>query len=234
MFCSRWYALIRPIALVALFSLGALSLQAQDILTADRFLASVGERYAAIKDYQAKIVIRSSKTEMKGTIIHKNPNLLRIDFAQPEEQVIAFNGEVLTVYLPEYRAVLSQTVSSDSQTAAASLASAQGLSMLRRNYGAAYTSGPDPVPLEEGSSELVVKVSLTRRSLSEGFREIQLAITPETKLIRRIEGRTIADEYLKFDFTDIKLDQGIPEARFAYDSPASANLYNNFLFKDTD
>jgi hypothetical protein len=47
-------------------------------------------------------------------------------------------------------------------------------------------------------------------------------------------GRTIADESLAFDFTEIKLDQGIPEARFAYDSPASANLYNNFLFKDTD
>jgi outer membrane lipoprotein-sorting protein len=234
MFCLRWYALIRPIALVALLLSGALSLQAQEILTADRFLAQVGDRYAAIKDYQAKIVIRSSNAEMKGTIIHKSPKLLRIDFTQPEEQVIAFNGDVLTVYLPEYRAVLSQSVASNSEASAASLASAQGLSMLRRNYASAYATGPDPVPLEEGSSELVIKLVLTRRSLSEGFREIKLSVSATTNLIRRIDGRTIADEFVMFDFTDIKLDQGIPEARFAYDSPASANLFNNFLFKDTD
>jgi outer membrane lipoprotein-sorting protein len=226
--------LIRPFAFIALLSFGALSVQAQEILTADRFLASVGDRYAAVQDYQAKILIRSSKTEMRGSIMHKNPKLLRIDFTQPEEQVIAFNGDVLTVYLPEYRAVLSQSVSSDSTASAASLASAQGLAMLRRNYAAAYASGPDPVPLEEGSTELVVKLTLTRRSLSEGFREILISVAADTKLIRRIEGRTIADEFISFDFTDIKLDQGIPEARFAYDSPASANLYNNFLFKDTD
>ena len=226
--------MIRPIALVALLLSGALSVQAQDILTADSYLAQAGDRYAAIQDYQAKIGIRSAAVEMKGTIIHKNPKLLRIDFSQPEEQVIAFNGDVLTVYLPEYRAVLSQSVATDSEASAASLASAQGLSMLRRNYAAAFTSGPDPVPLEQGSSELVVQLTLTRRSLSEGFREIKLSVSPATKLIRRIEGRTIADDFVQFDFTDIKLDQGIPEARFAYDSPASANLYNNFLFKDTD
>jgi len=206
----------------------------QDILTADRFLASVGDRYALIKDYQAKLVILSANTVMQGTVIHKNPNLLRIDFSKPEEQVIVFNGDTLTVYLPEYRAVLSQSVVNDKKASAANLASAQGLAILRRTYAAAYVTGPDPVALDATNPDLVVKIALTRRNLSEGFRELTLYVSPETLLIRRIEGRTIADESLRFDFTDIKVDQGIPEARFAYDSPASANLYNNFLFKETD
>jgi len=88
------------------------------------------------------------------------------------------------------------------------------------------------VPLEANSRENVVKLRLTRRSVSEGFREIILSINPDTKLIRRIEGRTISDTEVRFDFLNIRLNQGIPEMRFIYDSPASANLYNNFLFKE--
>jgi outer membrane lipoprotein-sorting protein len=80
----------------------------------------------------------------------------------------------------------------------------------------------------------VVKLRLTRRSISEGFREIILHINPDTKLIRRIEGRTIAEGLVQFDFTNVKVNQGIPEQRFIYDSPASANVYNNFLFRDAD
>lgn len=220
-------------SIIGFLSIG-ISAYAQDILTADHFLASVAERYASIKDYQAKVSIESAKVAMKGSIIHKRPNLLRIDFSQPVEQVIAYNGETLTVYLPEYRAVLSQSSPTAGKVATASLASAQGLSTMRRNYTASFTTGPDPVPLDEKSAELVIKLTLTRRSMSEGFRELKLAISPETKLIRRIEGRTIADEQVILDFSDIVLDQGIPEARFAYDSPASANRYNNFLFKEND
>jgi outer membrane lipoprotein-sorting protein len=80
----------------------------------------------------------------------------------------------------------------------------------------------------------VVRLRLTRRSVSEGFREIILSIDPNTRLIRRMEGRTIADGEVRFDFTNVRINQGIPEQRFIYDSPPSANMYHNFLFRDTD
>lgn len=205
----------------------------QEILTAEKYLALVAEVYGTIQDYSAKIVIKAGTADMYGSIIYKNPNLVRIDFTTPEEQVISYNGETLTVYLPEYRAVLSQTTAGGNATGAG-LASAQGLGLLRKNYNSAYTTGPDPVPLDQNSSELVIQLTLTRRSVSEGFRELKLSINPESKLIRRIEGLTLAGEAMIFDFTDIRLNQGIVESRFAYDSPASANVYNNFLFKDSE
>jgi len=231
----RWLTLRIAFACLVLLLGISLVVGAQEILTADRYLADVAERYATIKDYQAKILITTTKASMKGTLIHKSPSLLRIDFSQPMDQVISYNGEELTVYIPEYRAVLSQNVGTTSSGAAgASLASSKGLSILRRNYSVAYDSGPGELPLEEGSTEPVIRLSLTRKSVAEGFRSLTLSISPATNLIRRIEGQTIADESVRFDFTDIILDQGIPEARFVYDSPASANRYNNFLFKETD
>jgi outer membrane lipoprotein-sorting protein len=118
--------------------------------------------------------------------------------------------------------------------AGASMASAQGLALLRRNYVPSFVTGPDPVPLNADSQEMVVKLRLIRRSSSEGFREIILSVDNNSKLIRRMEGRTITEGRVQFDFSNIRINIGIPEQRFIYDSPASANMYNNFLFRDTD
>jgi outer membrane lipoprotein-sorting protein len=208
----------------------------QEIITAGRYLEMVSETYAAIRDYEADIVIRSGNVDMTGKISHLSPSFLRIDCTRPAEQVIVFNGELMTIYLPEYRAVLNQTINQSRRSSAsgAGLASAQGLTMLRRNYVPSFVTGPNPEPLDANSRERVIKLRLTRSSVSEGFREIILSVNPETRLIRRIEGRTIAEADVRFDFTNTRINQGIPEQRFIYDSPASANMYNNFLFRDTD
>jgi outer membrane lipoprotein-sorting protein len=217
--------------MLVIVSQGVCLLQAQQIITADRYLEMVSQRYSEIRDYEARITIRSGNTDMSGTVIHLIPSFLRLDFTSPAEQVILFNEEQLIIYLPEYRAILSQPVAS-SRSSGASLATASGLSMLRRNFVPAFITSPDPQALEEGSPEKVVKLRLTRRSSSEGFRELILSIEPETKLIRRIEGQTLSDGFVRFDFSNITVNQGIPESRFIYNAPTSANVYNNFLFRD--
>jgi outer membrane lipoprotein-sorting protein len=214
---------------VLMLAVSPFVVHAQEIVTAERYLEMVSEKYSNMRDYEAKIGIRSGSTDMYGTISHLVPAFLRIDFTSPAEQVIVFNGEQLTIYLPEYRAILNQSVTSSG----ASMATGQGLVMLRRNYVPSFVTGPTPVPLE-GSGEAVVKLRLTRRSASEGFREVILSVSADSKLIRRIEGTALSGGYLRFDFTNIRINQGIPEQRFIYDSPASANMYNNFLFRDTD
>jgi len=224
----RFFILILPI-------LAVIPANSQEIITAERYLEMVSERYGSIRDYEAHIVIHSGSSEMIGNVSYLAPSFLRIDFSRPADQVIVFNGELLTVYLPEYRTVLNQNITPGRRSASgAGLASAQGLALLRRNYVASFVTGPDPVALQGSPQEEVVKLRLARRNISEGFREIILSISPVAKTIRRIEGRTIADNLVQFDFTNIKTNLGIPEMRFIYDSPASANVYNNFLFREVD
>jgi len=195
----------------------------------------VSDNYASIRDYESSIVIRSGNTEMIGNISYLAPSFMRIDFTRPAEQVIVFSGEVLTVYIPDMRAVLTQTVNQRRGGASgAGMASSQGLSLLRRNYVPSFLTGPTPEVLDSNSSENVIKLRLTRRSISEGFREIILSINPQTLFIRRIEGRTIADGEVRFDFTNLRPNVGIPQQRFAFDSPPLANVYQNFLFRDAD
>jgi outer membrane lipoprotein-sorting protein len=206
----------------------------QEIITAEAYLKMVSENYTAIRDYEASITIRSGNSDMIGNVSYLQPCFMRIDFSRPAEQVIVFNGDALIIYLPEYRAVLNQDIKRKPGASGANLASAQGLSLLMRNYVSSFVTGPNPEPLDGNSGERVIKLRLTRRTTSEGFREIILSINPTTKLIRRVEGRTIGEGELRFDFTNIRTNVGIPEARFAYDTPPSANMYNNFLFRDTN
>lgn len=203
---------------------------AQDILTADQFFSQVADRYAQVADYEGRINIAAGKDVMSGVIAYKAPSLLRIDFVQPPDQVIAFDGQRLVVYIPSLRAVLQQQAAGKPGAGSAGLATREGLKMMKRNYTVAYEASPAAEPLDAATPEPVVRLSLNRKSVAEGFRTMRLSVSPETKLIRRIEGTTVSGERFVFDFVGIKLNQGIPEARFIYDSPASANVYNNFLF----
>jgi len=219
-----------------IFLVSIIPVFSQEIVTADRYLERVSERYANIRDYEAYVTIQSGSNNMVGNLSYLSPNFLRIDFTRPSGQVLVFNGEFLTVYIPELRAILNQAVAPARRTSTvgASMATAQGLQLLRRGYLPAFLFGPEPVPLDDRNRDMVIKLRLTSRLISEGFREIILSINPETLLIRRIEGRTIAEVLVSFDFSNVRTNLGIPEQRFVYDSPASANLYNNFLFRESD
>jgi outer membrane lipoprotein-sorting protein len=204
---------------------------AQEIVTAAQYFGLVADRYSQINDYEGKITISTGKDTMKGDIYFKTPSLLRVDFTSPPDQVIAFDGQTLTVYIPGYNAILSQTAADKPGAGTATMATREGLRMLKRNYTVAFESSPAPQPLDGAAGEQAVRLVLGRSSAAEGFRTIKLYITPDSLLIRRIEGWTIAGDKLSFDFIGIKTNVGIPATRFVYDSPASANVYNNFLFK---
>lgn len=206
----------------------------QSITTASMFFAGMSERYGALSDYTANLTVStgSKGQTMEATVYFKRPNRLRIDFTKPNEQVILFTGDTLTIYVPAYRMVLNQSIEKDSSTGTANLATPQGLSLLKRSYTIAYETGADAQPLEEGSPERVVVLTLNRRSASETFRNIRLLVSPETKLIRRIEAWPISGSKITFDFSYYRLNTGIPDSRFLYDIPPNADMLNNFLFEE--
>jgi outer membrane lipoprotein carrier protein len=226
---------VKYLPLCALLALGLLAAgpsAAEEMIAAAQYFSQVAARYAQIDDYEGKIAITTGKDVMKGDISFKTPSLLRIDFSSPPDQVIAFDGQTLTVYIPSSNAILSQSSADKPGAGAPALATREGLKMLSRSYTIAFESSPTPLPLEGGAQgEMAVRLVLNRNSAVEGFKSLKLYITPDSKLIRRMEGWTIAGDKFIFDFTSVKTNVGIPAARFIYDSPASANVYNNFLFK---
>ncbi len=219
----------RFILVGCIFFLVSTYLGGQDILTAEIFFDRISNTYGEVKDYIAQVTITVEKDVMEGTLYYKTPNLLRIDFSAPAEQVLVTDGKKLTIYIPQYRVVMAQTLKRRSAAAIASMASRQGLILLKRNYSIAYLNSPNPVPLDDKSKEMVTKLRLTWKSSDEGFRELVLSVNADG-IIRRIEGVTVGYQKIVFDFKNIRINENIPEGRFRYDPPASANVVENFLF----
>ena len=160
--------------LLLLFTAGLYTAAAQE--TAEKYFDRVSEYYGSVNDYEGDLIITRGDEEQKARISYKIPNMLRLDFSSPEGQVLVVNNEKLELYLPAYRVSFVQPVGNHSGTALANMANAQGLTLMKRNYSIGYVSGPEPVPLDKGSEEIVTKLRLSTRSSSEGFREMTMSI----------------------------------------------------------
>ena len=226
-YVKKFYIFICLIIFPVLFS----HAQEQDrIVTANEFLNYVSAQYGSINDYEAKIAITKGKEKMTGIIYYKTPSLLRINFDNPKEQVLVVDKEKLVIYIPKYRVIMQQKLKKKGGVSGAGMASREGLGILRKNYTVAYLESPDFVPLDTGSEEMVKKLKFVWRTADEGFRQLIMSVG-EDNLIRRMVCVTADYTEMQFDFTDIRTNEGIPDTRFEYDSPASANVFENFLFE---
>ena len=221
---------IKKILIAGAVALASTFVFAQNITTASSYFKSVSEYYASLKTYEADFDLEQGKQEMAGHFSYKAPDLLRLDFSNPQEQVFCYSSNMLTIYLPGSAAVLQQSVSTDSS--GASLATAQGLNLMNRYYTVAYENSQDPEPLDADSDEMVYKLVLYKRSTAEAFKTIRLCISVDTKLIRRVEATPNVGDPIVMNFFDYKLNPEISDQRFIYDAPSSANNYNNFLFSE--
>ncbi|MCF0242709.1 MAG: outer membrane lipoprotein carrier protein LolA [Treponema sp.] len=221
---------VKRILIFGLFMAGCTFGFAQNITTASAYFKTVSDFYAGLKSYEAEFEITMSVTETSGHLSFKAPDLLRLDFTNPEEQVIVFSSNLLTIYLPGSAAVLQQQVSSDSNVG--TMATAKGLELMNRYYTVAYEIGQEPVPFEDDPEEKVMKLILYKRSTAEAFKNIKLSISATTNLIKKIEATTNNGEVFVMNFFDYKLNPEISDQRFLYDAPSSANTYNNFLFSE--
>lgn len=222
---STFFVLILNFIFAAAFSQEA-------IITANQYFKSVSEKYGNIKDYLANVDIVVDKENMQAELTYLSPDKVRFDFSRPNNQVIVFNGETLTIYLPGSAAVLTQSANSGDGTKAGSLATSEGLALMRRYYSVSYETSQEAVPLEEGSEEMVVRLVLWRRTTAEAFRYIKLSINPETKMIRRVEAVTPNNVSYMMSFSDYEVNQGLSAQRFSYDIPSAANVYDNFMFSE--
>ena len=208
----------------------ALTVSAQEILTAEQYFRAVSEHYGTIVDYRAQITIRHGEEVMEGEILYKTPNLLRINFTEPEDQVLVVDGIQLMLYLPIHHVLMRQDIDSHSTATLATMTSEQGLKLLSQSYSIAFLDGPAAVPLDEDSDEMVRKFKLVWRTPGQGFRQIEMSVD-KNMMIRRMVGINEDFETFSFDFVNIRVNQNIPAARFSFDEPPEAYMIENFLFE---
>ncbi len=222
------------IAAILVFT-AATAAYSQEILSAEKFFDGVSAAYGKVTDYTAAMTIAVGKSAAyRGRLSYKSPIFLRVDFDEPKGQVWVFDSEKLLIYMPApAEVVLVQKFRKRGSSELASMATRQGLNMMRANYGIAFLSSPGPVPLDEGSSEQVVKLKLTAKASGTPYSEIILSIG-QNNLIRRVEGARTGAEKVVMDLKDIRTNQNLPDTRFKYEPPAYANEIDDFLFDSSE
>lgn len=198
------------------------------VVTAATFFSHVSERYANINNYVASVTIKSGKTVQNGILRYRKPNFVRVDFFYPRGQFILFANDMLNIYLPNLDIVLSQRA--EGSSSGASLGTAAGLSLMKRSYVISFEKDSRPHPLYEGSREMAVILSMERRSGSEPFRRLRVMINPETNLIRRIEGTPVIGDDVVFDFSDYRINPGVPGSFFVFEAEHTTTVLNDFLY----
>lgn len=215
------------LSLVILAVSGTLTQVHAQVQTAATFFNSVSEFYEKLYTYEVNMSVSMPERNLSGKVSFARPQMLRIDFEYPKNQVVLFDGNELLIYLPSQDSVLQQSVSTKEEQI-----SSRGLTLLRRYYSVAFETSADPVPLEEGSAVKVVNLLLTRRSASEAFTTIKLSVDPSSKLIRRVVATTPQGKVYTFNFYGWVLNPRITEQRFLYDMSSTATSYNNFLLQE--
>ncbi|MBN1648121.1 MAG: outer membrane lipoprotein carrier protein LolA [Spirochaetales bacterium] len=209
-------------------------LAAQDYQTAETLFDSVAAVYAAIDDYEADVSITSGDNASKAVMYYKFPSKMRVNYDEPEDQVLVVDAERLALYLPDQHVTLVQDLRGRNIGNATTLGSREGLSLLKRGYKIAYLESPDPVQLDDKTPVKVIKLKLDWRSADQGFRTIELAIDFKTKMIRRISGVTRESEFVQIDFIKIKTNQNIPDSRFDYEIPPEGHVVDDFIFDTSE
>ncbi len=223
------------IACILLFATVA-SGSAQQIRTASQFLQRLSEEYAGFEDYMADIVVTTERERMAGTLYHRRPNLLNIEFTQPQDQFIITDGQFLRVHVPSLNTTLSQRLRSTAD-APGGIATAEGLALLRRNFSVAFQASPDFVGVNStgnfiepvGPDTQVVNLRFDTSTPDEGYRQLVISVDADYR-IRRIVGTTVDLNRVQFDFTNVRVNQGLPDSRFEYVSPPASSTFEDFLF----
>ena len=57
---------------------------AQGITTASAYFKTISEYYSTIKDYEVNFEIKMDKIETAGKLSFKSPDLLRLDYTNPQ------------------------------------------------------------------------------------------------------------------------------------------------------
>ncbi len=201
---------------------------AQDIVTAQSYFERVSEAFGSVKDYTCALTITRTDTITSGRLYYKSPNLLRLDYTVPANQVVLMDGKKLQIYIPSQNLILEQDLRSRSASELETMASSRALRLLSEGFDISYLDTPEPVPLSPGSSEQVVKLKLTRRLSREMYREIVISIS-ENKLIRRMQGVLEDHSEIVMDYANIRVNQNLPDSRFQEGQWPEAYVVHDFL-----
>jgi outer membrane lipoprotein carrier protein len=186
-------------------------------IDADELLARVTKKYKALKDFRANVVIATSSPYMgetsssAGVLYSKQPNLVRVEFNEPLEQTVVFDGEYMYVYAPGGAQVLRYPGAglgylADLPATIDSLSTDYDVSLASETGGGTY------------------ELHLNAKREPTTFPEIRMWVDRERLVAVRADFYDAAGNCTSYRFSSYKFNPGLPAGLFSFEVPPGVEI----------
>ena len=195
---------------------------------ADALIGSLQRKYEATvaleADFEQENELRSlgQTTRSKGKIWLRKPGRVRVEYIEPEKQLVVSDGSKLWVHTPKLNQVIESEVTSAPSTPFVFLA---GKGDLRKSFDVKVEDFGLP-PRQEGAWKAGQphRLSLTPRQPQPGFKKMWLDVDPATFQITGVEYIDPLENRSRMRFSGIKEGGKIPDSLFQFQAPQGAEI----------
>ena len=187
----------------------------------DALLERASDRYASFGSLCADFVQRlhvpllSQTTESRGRLCQMSPNFFRMDFADPEGDMVVADGEFLWLYYPSTQP--GQVVQTDLSTRGAIDFHAEFLSEPTTRYDV-HSEGRETV---QGRATERIRLE-PRETVS--YRGARVWIDVENALVRRVEIEQEGGSVRWLELSALEIDPGLEASDFRFDVPEGIHV----------
>jgi len=183
------------------------------------------QTFDAMEDYTARLTWVNGKAEYYGTIQYKKANRFRIDFEEPEDQVIVSNGELLYIYIPYLKVVIQQSLTEATESSILATTSQAGYAKLFDDYSFSFSGSSGLQPFRETRA---YHLKLYQKRSQVGFKSMDLWIS-EDGYILQSAGVSPNGAEVRLAFSGIEVNQELPDYIFEFEVPADAQIMRNTI-----
>jgi len=171
--------------------------------------ADLQARFSQVYRYKVNGLERKSS----GRVWVKKPGRMRWDYETPNRRHFISNGTTLWVYTPDTAQVYEEPLAR-SQAASA-------LSFLLGQGDVEATFDHELLPPDETGN---VRLELVPKAGSGQFRKVVLSLDPQAFRVVRSEVTDPVGNLNRLTFTELKVNQGLPESGFTFTPPPGTRV----------
>jgi len=161
------------------------------------------------------------RREGRGTWYQKKPAYFRMDFSDPEDDVIVADGSHLWLYYPSTHP--DQVIRSDLEAPGRGSAMVDLQGRIFRLARTAYD--PEYGGLEKVDGEPAHLVVLTPRREDTSYRKVRVWVDSESHLVRRLEFHDRSETVRTITLDELEPGVALPDSLFRFEPPSDAEIF---------
>lgn len=191
---------------------------------------TMSEKFESINDYTADFEWINGNVYYYGSIQYKKPDMILINFIEPQEQKIVSNGKTLYIYIPYLKVVVQQSLSEGIESTILETTSEEGLAKLFEEYSFSFF---DSSGLQPFGNVMAYHLMLQQKKPQVGFKKMNIWVS-QNGLILQSNGNSPGGVNVSLSFSNIRLNTELPDYIFDFEVPVDAQIIRNLIIPFTD